>query len=138
MFSFSCKTDGKSIVDGSNFKETILSCYKASNPGQIIALGLNCLPAKTMTPFIKSISREEIGVYIPIVAYPNSGEIYSKESSAWTPRQDDYSAEEYVEEWLNLGVCFIGGCCRTTSQDIQKITKEVKKWKSKQPSREKD
>jgi len=35
---------------------------------------------------------------------------------------------EFVEEWLNLGVRFVGGCCRTDATDVANIKKAVKKW----------
>ncbi|XP_014238969.1 homocysteine S-methyltransferase 1-like [Trichogramma pretiosum] len=129
-FTFSCKTDGQSIVDGNNFKDSIINCYKTANHKQLIGLGLNCLPPKIMTPFIKSISQKEIGISIPLVAYPNSGEIYSKETSSWLPKSDDYGPEKFVGEWLDMGVRFIGGCCRTTDKDIHTFTQEVHKWKN--------
>lgn len=38
--------------------------------------------------------------------------------------------ETFVEEWLNLGVTYIGGCCRTHAANIVGIKKEVDKWRS--------
>ena len=38
--------------------------------------------------------------------------------------------ESYVEEWLNLRVTYIGGCCRTYAADIACIKEEVDKWRS--------
>jgi homocysteine S-methyltransferase len=38
--------------------------------------------------------------------------------------------ENYVEEWLNLGVTYIGGCCQTYAADIVRIKEKVEKWRS--------
>lgn len=38
---------------------------------------------------------------------------------------------DFVEEWLNLGISYIGGCCRTTSNDLQEIAKKIKNWENK-------
>ena len=126
--SFSCKQDGKSIADGSNFKETVLKCFTAANPGQLIACGVNCLAPRYVTPLLKSISEKEIGQFIPMVAYPNSGEKYSATTFSWTTDNDFHPPEEFVKEWLDLGVRYIGGCCRTGTKDIQRISSETKSW----------
>lgn len=126
--SFSCKEDGKSIVDGSNFKETVLECWKLAKPGQIVACGVNCLAPRAVTPLLKSISHKEINENIPLIAYPNSGEKYSSATCNWTIDNDFHPPEEFVKEWLNLGVRYIGGCCRTGQKDIERISIEVKSW----------
>ncbi|XP_014208211.1 uncharacterized protein LOC106639218 [Copidosoma floridanum] len=125
--SFSCKQDGKSIADGSNFKETALKCYRAGN-GQVIACGVNCLASRAVTPLLRSIGEKEIGQFIPMVAYPNSGENYSQKTFSWTIENDFHPPEEFVKEWLDLGVRYIGGCCRTGTKDIIRIAEEVKAW----------
>jgi homocysteine S-methyltransferase len=33
--------------------------------------------------------------------------------------------EDYVDEWVKLGAGFIGGCCRTGADDIEKIKNKV-------------
>lgn len=126
--SFSCRTDGKSLADGNNFKETVLKCYKMANPGQIIACGVNCLAPRSVTPLLQSISQKEINELIPMIAYPNSGEKYSAKTFSWKIDNDFHPPEEFVKEWLDIGVRYIGGCCRTGSKDIERISAEVKSW----------
>jgi homocysteine S-methyltransferase len=126
--SFSCKSDGKSIVDGTNFKDTILKCYKSVNPGQLVACGVNCLAPRAVTPLLKTISQQEIHQFIPMVAYPNSGEKYSSTTFTWTIDNDVHPPEEFIKEWLDLGVRYVGGCCRTNANYIKRISSEVKKW----------
>jgi len=46
--------------------------------------------------------------------------------------------ENYVEEWLNLGVTYIGGCCRTYAADIVRIKEKVDKWRSERSSKNND
>ncbi|KAJ8670603.1 hypothetical protein QAD02_001862 [Eretmocerus hayati] len=130
--SFSCKTDGKSIADGCNFRETILRCRQAANPDQIVAYGVNCLAPRSVTPLLKSVNQNNANELIPMVAYPNSGEQYSSETYGWTTDGDFHPPEEFVKEWLDLGVRYIGGCCRTGTKDILRIATEVKNWKSHQ------
>ncbi|XP_001605767.2 homocysteine S-methyltransferase [Nasonia vitripennis] len=125
--SFSCKVDGKSIADGSSFKQTVLKCYKAAS-GQIVACGVNCLAPRSVTPLLKSINEKEINQFIPMVAYPNSGEKYSSTTFSWTIDNDFHPPEEFVKDWLDIGVRYIGSCCRTGSKDIERIAAEVKSW----------
>ncbi|CAB0037334.1 unnamed protein product [Trichogramma brassicae] len=127
--AFSCKNDGKSIVDGSSFKETALQLYRRSKPGQLIGLGANCIPPKDTTPLLKSLSQRETGVFIPLVAYPNSGETFCTETGKYVKSCLHYPPEEFVKEWLDLGVRYIGGCCRTTTDDIKRVSAQVQNWK---------
>ncbi|KAL7295232.1 hypothetical protein TKK_0011440 [Trichogramma kaykai] len=127
--AFSCKNDGKSIVDGSSFKETALQLYRKSKPGQLIGLGANCIPPKDTTPLLKSLSQRETGVFIPLVAYPNSGETFCTETGKYIKSCVHYPPEEFVKEWLDLGVRYIGGCCRTTTDDIKRVSTQVQNWK---------
>ena len=89
---------------------------------------MNCLAPRAATPLLKSINVQEIGVFIPMVAYPNSGEKYLCETLSWAKDNDFHPPEEFVKEWLDLGVRYIGGCCRTGSKTIEIIASEVKNW----------
>ncbi|XP_034937129.1 homocysteine S-methyltransferase-like [Chelonus insularis] len=127
--SFSCKTDGMSIVDGSNFQSVALKCYKNSTPGQLIAVGVNCLAPTAVTSLIQNFNKMgEISV--PLIVYPNSGEVYTV-AEGWKQRGSEPPLENFIDEWLNYGVKFIGGCCRTYAHDVRKILFEVRNWEKK-------
>lgn len=49
----------------------------------------------------------------------------------WTGRENCPPIESYVTKWLELGVTWIGGCCRVYDSDIAKIRKTVEEWKQK-------
>ncbi|XP_008545696.1 homocysteine S-methyltransferase [Microplitis demolitor] len=126
--SFSCKTDGKSIVDGSDFRSVASSCYNNSLSKQLVAVGINCLAPTAVTPLIKGIQNNN--KFIPLVVYPNSGEIYTV-SDGWKKIGTEPPLETFIDEWLDLGVRYVGGCCRTYALDISKIIIQVKKWQKK-------
>lgn len=63
-----------------------------------------------------------------MVAYPNSGEKYSAQTFSWKVDNDFHPPEEFVKDWLDIGVRYIGGCCRTGTKDIERISTEVKSW----------
>lgn len=121
--SFSCKDDGKSLADGSDFQETAVRCYKNALPGQIIAIGVNCIAPHLITTLFKGINKGTDD-FIPLVVYPNSGEKYVV-SEGWKKEGETPSLHEFIDEWLDLGVRYIGGCCRTYATDIKKIRSKV-------------
>ncbi|KAK1138097.1 hypothetical protein K0M31_002583 [Melipona bicolor] len=127
--SFSCSCDGKSIADGSNFQDVALWCYKEALPGQILAIGVNCTAPQNVTPLLKGINENCKENFVPLVVYPNSGEKYTVEQG-WSKKGEGYSLHEFIFQWLDLGVRYIGGCCRTNAADVKKIRTEVEKWKS--------
>lgn len=122
--TFSCRDDGRSIADGSNFQEIAVRCYKNALPGQILAVGINCIAPQYVTTLFKGINRASSDDLIPLVVYPNSGEKYVV-SEGWKKEGEAASLHEFIDEWLDLGVCYIGGCCRTYATDIKKIRSKV-------------
>ena len=64
---------------------------------------------------------------IPLIIYPSSGEEYSPDNK-WTGKEKCRNLGDYVDEWLDLGVKYIGGCCRTDANDVLSIKKAVEKW----------
>ncbi|XP_044740077.1 homocysteine S-methyltransferase YbgG-like [Chrysoperla carnea] len=126
--SFSCK-DG-AIANGDNFHKTVRKCYD-SNPQQLVAVGINCLGPKYVEPLIKGLNKGRENRPIPIIVYPNSGENYNPESG-WIDREKCEPVEGYIKHWLDLGVTWIGGCCRTYASDVSRIRNEVQKWSHEQ------
>ena len=126
--SFSCRDDGMSLADGSNFRETALKCYKKALPGQLLAIGVNCIAPKFISPLLKGIN-ESSKDFVPLVVYPNSGEKYSV-TDGWRFEGNTPPPENFVHEWLNLGVRYIGGCCRTYTSTVTKIKTQVESWQA--------
>ncbi|EZA54368.1 hypothetical protein DMN91_002045 [Ooceraea biroi] len=122
--SFSCRDDGKSLADGSNFQEVAVRCYRNALPGQILAIGINCIAPQHVTTLLKGINSGNADDFIPLVVYPNSGEKYTV-SEGWKRESEVLSLHEFIDEWLDLGVRYIGGCCRTTAKDVERIRYRV-------------
>jgi len=68
--------DEKRIANGDPFAETVRDCWKRGKK-QLIAIGVNCISPKWVTPLFKDINidGEE---RIPLIANPNSGEKYDE------------------------------------------------------------
>lgn len=125
--SFSCK-DNKHISNGETLAEAVQACLKLDSSNQLVAVGCNCLPPSFVTPLLHSIRKFNTLKDVPLIVYPNSGEVYSVEAG-WGPGLPSQSLESHVPEWLDLGAKYVGGCCRTYPPDITRIAEEVNKWK---------
>lgn len=126
--SFSCREDAKNLADGSNFQESALRCYENAQPGQIVAIGVNCLQPKIVSTLLKGINNGNRD-FIPLVVYANSGEKYFPDED-WKVVEDSPPSEYFVKEWIDLGVRYIGGCCRTDVSTLEKIAIEIKTWQA--------
>ncbi len=113
--SFSAK-DGAHISDGERFAD----CAARLDPfPQVAAIGINCTPPKFISSLIQEARRKTTK---PILVYPNSGESYSVEQHEWNGDAcEDFS--ERAKEWFESGARILGGCCRTTPDDIRAIAK---------------
>ncbi|KAL6254271.1 hypothetical protein P5V15_014886 [Pogonomyrmex californicus] len=122
--SFSCR-DGQFISDGSLFREVAVRCYRTS-PSQIVAVGVNCIDPKHVAPLLKDINASASSEQdsVPLIVYPNRGGSYSA-TSGWTAVPDDQSLNLPISEWLDMGVRYIGGCCKIFAEDIKTIRSEV-------------
>jgi homocysteine S-methyltransferase len=110
--SFSCQ-DGSRNCEG----QLVAECAAALQPfTQIAALGVNC----TRPGYIASLLRL-MGARTdkPLLAYPNSGEHYDAVAKIWLGSAEGYAAQSHA--WYEAGARLIGGCCRTTPEDIAQL-----------------
>ncbi|CAH1117476.1 unnamed protein product [Phaedon cochleariae] len=131
--SFSVGQDGISTAFGENFQEVARHCYDL-NPEQLVAVGVNCTAPRLIEPLIKGLNDQRKNNPIPLIVYPNSGESYNV-SLGWINREQCEPVETYVQKWLDLGVTWVGGCCRTYAIDVTRIRREVELWKQKKSER---
>lgn len=79
--SFQCQ-DGEKLAHGENFGETVRKLWNKSkdnnNHKNLVAIGVNCLHPKNVTPLFKSVNGSQpLEHRIPLIVYPNSGEVYT-------------------------------------------------------------
>lgn len=48
---------------------------------------------------------------------------------SWIDRDKCEAVEVFVQEWLELGVRYVGGCCRTYAADVSRIRNQVHCWR---------
>jgi len=117
-FSFSCR-DGRHLCDGTPFVEAVELCAAHR---RVAAVGVNCTAPEFITPLM-SIARDVTD--LPLVAYPNSGEIFDPAGKTWRPGGQAQVLWEATSEWLSLGVKVIGGCCRVGPEAIAKLRRTL-------------
>lgn len=110
-FSFSAR-DEKYVSEGQAFAD----CVKdLEDNAQIAAIGINCTSPKYIPSLIREAKKE---TNKPVLVYPNSGENYDAIRQDWDGLPVYASFGEEAKEWYNAGARLIGGCCRTTPEDI--------------------
>lgn len=116
--SFSCRDD-KRISQGEGIESAV--ALANDSPG-IVAVGLNCTPPR----FTESLLRRASGVTEkPLLAYPNSGEGWDAKLKCWIPASGYLPFTDYPVRWKEAGARLIGGCCRTTPEDIRQIRSKL-------------
>ncbi len=112
--SFSCR-DETHVNEGQRLEHCVQ--LVESSPF-VAAVGVNCTSPK----YIPSLIREaKKGTDKPVLVYPNSGESYDASKNDWDGHPVYASFGEQAKEWFKAGARLIGGCCRTTPEDIQVI-----------------
>lgn len=117
--SFSAR-DEKHISEGQAFADCV---RLLENESQITAIGINCTSPKYI-PALMSAAKKETNK--PLLTYPNSGEKYDPTRSEWDGQPVYASFGEESKEWYQSGARMIGGCCRTSPEDIRMISNWVR------------
>ena len=113
-FSFSAR-DGKHISEGQAFENCV---RELEGSIQIAAIGINCTSPKYVPSLIREAKK---ATEKPILVYPNSGETYDASKHNWNGDPVYQSFGDEAKEWYAAGARLIGGCCRTTPEDIRVI-----------------
>tara|TARA_R110002003_G_scaffold115_12_gene10053 strand:+ start:11766 stop:12764 length:999 start_codon:yes stop_codon:yes gene_type:complete len=111
-FTFTLR-DGGHIADGSSLGE-IAALFEGVE--QVVGLGFNCVSDDLALVALRQLAELTKKV---LVVYPNSGEQWNANAREWEGKKTEGSnlAQKTVE-WWEAGAVMIGGCCRTTPDDI--------------------
>lgn len=114
--SFSC-ADGEHVCHGERFADCV--AMAAASP-QLVAIGVNCTPPR----YIESLLQEAAAVTPkPLLTYPNSGEHWNAATQCWQPGSGVADFAAAAQRWHSAGARLIGGCCRTTPDDIAALAR---------------
>jgi homocysteine S-methyltransferase len=113
-FSFTLR-DAEHISDGTPLSKVAELVNAAP---QVVAIGINCVALESVTPALRGL---QALCDKPLLVYPNSGEQYDASSKTWHSAPSGCTLHDKFPEWQQAGARLIGGCCRTTPQDIAAI-----------------
>ena len=117
--SFSCR-DALHVCHGERFADCAALADEHSG---IIATGINCSPPE----FVESLLAQARGVTTKtLFAYPNSGETWRAADNCWLVGASHASLAGLARCWLDAGATLLGGCCRTTPQDIRELAQVMR------------
>jgi homocysteine S-methyltransferase len=114
ILSFSCK-DGTHVCHGEIFAD---GAELAENYDQVAAVGINCTAPGHLKSLLESVGRTTK----PLAVYPNSGEEWVASEHRWSGTA---GKQLPVTEWYDAGARIIGGCCRTTPNDIRRMRADM-------------
>lgn len=115
-FSFTLR-DSEHLSDGTPL--TKVAALLNDCP-QAVALGINCIALEKVTPALATLRGLTAK---PLLVYPNSGEQYDAVNKSWHSAPAGCSLKDKLAEWQTTGAQIIGGCCRTTPQDIAALAR---------------
>ena len=93
-------------------------CTWPNQSGQVVAVGVNC----TAPGYVESLIAEVASATTkPIVVYPNSGDGWDANAGRWIEASNVMRIGSVAPNWRRAGARIIGGCCRTTPDDIAEI-----------------
>ncbi|CAI0975222.1 homocysteine S-methyltransferase [Serratia quinivorans] len=114
-FAFTLR-DSQHLSDGTPLTEVMAALH--ANP-QVLAIGINCIALENVAQALQQFAALADK---PLLVYPNSGEHYDAVSKTWHACGGAHgSLIDQIGEWQRIGARLIGGCCRTTPQDIHQI-----------------
>ncbi|MDZ7277607.1 homocysteine S-methyltransferase [Pantoea eucrina] len=113
-FSFTLR-DAQHISDGTPLHAVAALVNSAK---QVAAVGINCVALSDVTAALHTL---QAVTDMPLLVYPNSGEQYDAVSKTWHSAPSGCTLHDNFAAWQQAGARLVGGCCRTTPQDIAAI-----------------
>ena len=116
--SFSCRDD-EHVCRG----EPISRCVElVSSCSTVVAAGLNCTAPKHVEKLLK---KARAATRKPLVCYPNSGACWDGQAGQWMAESSVADFAVHASTWQAAGAQLIGGCCRTSPDDIRNLRRSL-------------
>ena len=118
-----CCADGARLWDGTPVEEVARLCDRTE---RVAAVGVNCVAPAHVGELI---GRIRTGTDLPVIVYPNSGEVYDAHTGTWHwPANGAGGAGEPTfdaHDWIARGAAGVGGCCRVGPAGIRSLRRQV-------------
>ncbi|WP_172257214.1 homocysteine S-methyltransferase [Saccharibacillus deserti] len=114
--SFSLR-NGQEISEGTPLEECARVLEDRLN---VAAIGVNCAPSSAAAEAVAVLAAHTSK---PVLLYPNSGESYEASTKTWHGGGSAACGgfADSARVWYDAGARLIGGCCRTTPEQIAQI-----------------
>ncbi len=86
----------------------------------VLAVGVNCTRPEGVLAAVRLAAEVCSG---PVVAYPNSGEIWDARARRWQGRPQLAPAD--VAAWAAAGARLVGGCCRVGPEQVAAVAAQL-------------
>lgn len=117
--SFTCR-DGGHLASGERIRD---AAELLADVPAVVAVGVNCTAPRHVSSLVEEI--QQACPDKPVLVYPNSGESYRAEDKSWTRESSGAGMENAVQEWVDLRVQGIGGCCRVAAADLKRLHEKL-------------
>lgn len=125
-FAFTLR-DANHISDGTPLSQ-IAALF--DNTPKIVAVGFNCTPDDVGLAALQALQPLQKGKSWKMIMYPNSGEQWNAAAREWEGRRTEGGLlAAKTQQWADAGAILVGGCCRTTPDDIS-VMRDVLQPKS--------
>ena len=112
--AFACR-DSALTCEG----QAIAECARAlEEHPYVVGVGINCTPPQFVPALLEGLRG---ATSKPLLAYPNSGEQYQAATHSWTGENVLSQVEGSTALWHAAGARVLGGCCRSTPENIAQI-----------------
>ena len=116
--SFSCRDDER-VCRGEPFS---LCLDLVNGSSAVVAAGLNCTAPKHAEGLLKGA---RAATRKPLVCYPNSGARWDSAAGKWVAGSGVVDFAACASVWKAAGAQLIGGCCRTSPEDIRRLRRSL-------------
>lgn len=113
--SFCCRDDRR-VAEGQLLAECVALAERSD---AVAAVGVNCTAPQHVAALLCDAAEQTSK---PLVAYPNSGEVWDSRQHRWGPGgAAACDIPTAATGWRDAGARLIGGCCRTTPVTIRAL-----------------
>jgi len=126
--SMACCKNGEGRLNSGETWEDAFEFVRENKPESLKGIGINCAKPIFISDFGKLA--KEMVPDLTLITYPNSGEDWCT-AETWNDVEGQWCGQrqntaDFIEEWLEIGFRWIGGCCRVTPDEIRQISAKVK------------